>query len=506
MNFLEHFVASPLANAIGWAILHSLWQGALLAAFLGALLLAVRSPRVRYFAACAAMLLLVFAFALTLARLLPAGAAGLLHLKAPIAGWNSIDGGAPASPWYSNLATVVPWFTPFWFFGVLLLYLRTFASCLSVQRLRRRGVCSVDPRWQTELARLGSLLRLSRPVQLLESSLAEVPLVLGHFRPLILIPVGLVSGLPAAQVEAILLHELAHIVRHDYLLNIFQRLAEGLFFYHPAAWWISTVIRAERENCCDDIVVSVTGNPREYALILAALEQNRFPGRQPAVAVTGGNLMKRIHRLLYPKTQNASWAPLLAAAVLLTVGAVSLAAWQAGASPRDSRAGQAVQDSKEVALQKAPRDADTSARDSYSKWLKEDVVYIIDDAERAAFANLAANAERDKFIEQFWERRNPAPGSSTNSFKVEHYRRIAFANQHFRTVSGAPGWQTDRGHIYIVYGPPDEIDSHPSSAQKPIGVEVWTYRHVDGVGDNDSITFVDRTGRGDYHLAPGNAR
>lgn len=151
-------------------------------------------------------------------------------------------------------------------------------------------------------------------------------------------------------------------------------------------------------------------------------------------------------------------------------------------------------------------EAKNSTASSYSKWLNEDVVYIIEDAERAAFQALTAKEERDKFIEQFWERRNPSPGSSTNAVKVEHYRRIAFSNERFRTVSGTPGWQTDRGHIYIVYGPPDEIDAHPSTAQKPIAVEVWTYRRVEGVGDHDSITFVDRTGRGDYHLAPGNAR
>lgn len=202
--------------------------------------------------------------------------------------------------------------------------------------------------------------------------------------------------------------------------------------------------------------------------------------------------MKRIRRLLYPQAPSGAWAPVLATVIFILAGATSLAAWQAQASPRGSAAAQS--------------EAKNSPASAYSKWLNEDVVYIIDDAERAAFQTLAAKEERDKFIEQFWERRNPSPGSPTNAFKVEHYRRIAFANQHFRTVSGAPGWQTDRGHIYIVYGPPDEIDSHPSTAQKPIGVEVWTYRHVEGVGDNDSITFVDRTGRGDYHLAPSNAR
>ena len=502
MTALEHFVSSPLAHAISWAILHSLWQGAVCAALLAMVILAIRSARIRYAAACTVMLVMLVAFAFTLAHFLPAGRTNSLALKPLVPVWRSASGDTGAAPWYSNFALVVPWFAPVWFFGVLLIYAHALASCMFAQRLRRRGVCSPPPHWQSELARLKDRLRVSRPVQLLESSLAEVPLVLGYLRPLILIPAGLLSGLPPSQVEAILLHELAHIRRNDYLINVFQRLAEGLLFYHPAAWWISSVIRAERENCCDDIVVTVTANPEEYARTLAALEQHRFSGRQPTVAITGGRLMKRIHRLLYPRTQNAAWAPLLAAAMLLTVGAVSLAALESSNMGHESSDILDGQDVKNAGiLEKAAKDSEGSKLESYAKWLDQEVVYIIDDAERAAFRSLGTNAERDKFIEQFWERRNPTPGSATNAVETEHYRRIEYANQHFRTASGTPGWQTDRGHIYIVYGPPEEIDSHPKDSEKP-ALEYWTYRRVEGVGDNVSITFVDRTGRGDYHLAP----
>ena len=142
---------------------------------------------------------------------------------------------------------------------------------------------------------------------------------------------------------------------------------------------------------------------------------------------------------------------------------------------------------------------------SYSKWLDEDVVYIIDDAERGAFLQLTSDEERNHFVEQFWERRNPTPGSSTNKFKEEHYRWIAYANQHFGTASGAAGWRTDRGHVLIVYGPPDEIESHPKGPDKSFATQTWMYRHIEGVGDNEFITFIDRTGRGDFQLAPGNA-
>jgi GWxTD domain-containing protein len=330
-----------------------------------------------------------------------------------------------AEHWGPSLAAIAPWLGPFWITGVCLFCLWYLASWASVERMRRRGVCCARDHWQRELTRLSAELRVSRPVLLLESCLAEVPVVLGHFRPLILLPIGVLAGLPPAQMEAVLVHELAHIRRHDYLMNLLQRFAEGLLFYHPAVWWFSGVMRNEQEKCCDDVVVSVTGQAHEYALALVALEQSRFRGRQTAIAVTGGNLMKRIHRLLYPKPPSAPWSSLLAVAVFLSTTCASFAAWQS-----------------EPSKQSTSQAKTGSTATSYSKWLNEDVVYIIDDGERAAFQKLTTDQERDHFIEQFWERRNPAPGSSPNKFKEEHYHRLAYANQHFRTASGTPGWQT----------------------------------------------------------------
>jgi GWxTD domain-containing protein len=493
MRILEKFVETPLAGMIGWTLLHSLWEGAVIAAVLAVVLLAVRSPRARYAAGCVAMLAMLCVFGLTLVRFMPEHAHGLHGLNAPTFPiWNALSGTEASGSWNPSLAAIAPWLGPFWLTGVWLICLWRLTSWISVQRLRSRGVCCAPDYWQKELACFRAHLRLSRPVLLLESCLAEVPMVVGHFRPLILLPVGLLAGLSPGQVEAILLHELAHIRRHDYLVNLMQRLAEGLFFYHPAVWWISRVIRTERENCCDDVVVSITGNAHEYAVALTALEQFRLSGPEPAIAATGGYLMKRIHRLLYPKQPNGALAPLLAVAIFLATAAASLAAWQSEPSNYGTPAMQAQ--------------VNGTVTSSYSKWLDEDVIYIIDDAERAAFQGLTTDEERNRFIEQFWLRRNPTPGSPQNKFKEEHYRRIAYANQHFRTASGAPGWQTDRGHMYIVYGPPDGIESHPKGPQRPFAAEIWLYRQVEGIGNNVSITFVDRTGRGDFHVAPGNAR
>ena len=147
----------------------------------------------------------------------------------------------------------------------------------------------------------------------------------------------------------------------------------------------------------------------------------------------------------------------------------------------------------------------------YKKWLDEDVLYIISEEEKKVFKDLKTDEERDSFIDEFWARRNPDPRSGGNSFKEEHYRRIAYANERF--ASGVPGWKTDRGRIYIMYGKPDETESHPTGGayERPVNegggstttfpFEKWWYRHIDGVGDDIEIEFVDNTMTGEYHIA-----
>jgi GWxTD domain-containing protein len=147
----------------------------------------------------------------------------------------------------------------------------------------------------------------------------------------------------------------------------------------------------------------------------------------------------------------------------------------------------------------------------YKKWLEEDVLYIISDEEKNVFKSLKNDEERESFIEDFWQRRNPDPRSPYNTFKEEHYRRIAYANQHF--ASGIPGWKTDRGRIYIMYGKPDELESHPTGGayDRPyyegggttttFPFEKWWYRHIDGIGDDIEIEFVDKSMSGEYRMA-----
>src|ERR1700688_453074 len=146
----------------------------------------------------------------------------------------------------------------------------------------------------------------------------------------------------------------------------------------------------------------------------------------------------------------------------------------------------------------------------YKQWLNEDVIYIISPEERNAFLQLDTNEEREQFIEQFWLRRSSNPDLPENDFKEEHYRRIAYANEHY--ASGIPGWKTDRGRTYIIWGPADEVDSHPTGGtyDRPMDEgggststypwETWRYRYLEGLGNNVILEFVDPSGSGEYHM------
>jgi GWxTD domain-containing protein len=498
MTHLEIWVATPAAKALGWTLFYSLFEGAAAALLLAVVLWIARSSRARYAAACVTMLAMLLgfgaAFGIALREQRIEGALrGALRVPPPpdaLAG--SMRG---VQPGRSAAAEILPWLAPFWIAGVLLFHLRSVAGWMATQRLCRTGVCSAPDPWRERLERLRERLRLARPVVLLESGLAGVPVAIGYLRPVILMPAGLLTGLPAGQVEAILLHELAHIRRCDYVINLLQAFVEGLLFYHPATWWISGVIRAEREHCCDDLVVATLGDAHEYASALAALEANRAAPAM-ATAATSGSLLRRIRRLIGPAERPGAGAAPVVAAVLLTLTAVlALPGWQAP-PPAIRKSG------------RTPRDVQASP---WTRWMNEDVAYIIRDDEKRAFQDLQTNEEREHFIEQFWQRRDPTPGTVENEFKEEHYRRIAYANKHFGTDT-IPGWKTDRGRIYITYGPPDEIESHPSGGAytHPAGqgggttntypFEQWRYRFIQGVGQDIIIDFVDRDHSGAYPM------
>jgi TonB family protein len=288
---------APIAQAISQALLHFVWQGMLVVIALWITLFAMRrrSAASRYAVSCAALGLMAILPAITAyvlyQRPQPFGARGPSETAGQFVAV-ATSGTAPG--W---LALVQAWAVPVWCCGVLLFSIRLMWASHQVSKLRRRG----EPAEATLLAtvaRLADRLGLRRGVQILISSIADGPSVVGVLRPVILLPAATLLGLAPQQLEAVLAHELAHIRRYDYLVNIVQMMIEALLFYHPAVWWTSARIRRERELCCDDAAVAVCGDSLGYARALASLERLRATAPSLALASTDGPLAFRIKRLI----------------------------------------------------------------------------------------------------------------------------------------------------------------------------------------------------------------
>ena len=220
----------------------------------------------------------------------------------------------------SVVSTLQPWILPIWSFGVLLLSLRLVAGGLEVRALRR-SITAADDLLRDRGARVASRIGLRRAVQIGISTRADGPSVIGWLRPLILLPPATLMGLTPTQLDAVLAHELAHIRRHDYLVDIFQMVAETLLFYHPAVWWVSHRLRIERELCCDDEAVRVCGDATAYARALVTMAKLQVPAM--AMGSTGGSLSDRIRRLLgvsrREPSRSAPWRVVVIGVALLSV-------------------------------------------------------------------------------------------------------------------------------------------------------------------------------------------
>ena len=212
---------------------------------------------------------------------------------------SSLDSRAPGRP--QDRERLEPWLRLLvlaWSLGVLFLSMRLIGGWLLIQRLTRRATRQHGAPWVLVLQRISAQLGLRQAVGLLESSRVEVPMVVGWWRPVILLPATALTGLPSDQLVLILGHELTHILHHDYLVNLVQSLIETLLFYHPAVWWISARIREERENRCDDQAVELCGDRLDYARALTAMETLRAGNWSLAPSAQGGSLLARIRRIL----------------------------------------------------------------------------------------------------------------------------------------------------------------------------------------------------------------
>ena len=330
MNFAAGIVGHPLAQRVGWVLLHSLWQGALVGVAFGLARhgLRRRSAEARYAAGCLALVLLAAGPAATLclwpAPAPPGAPAAFMAVSGPPGAAARQIGEGTDSLFRMGMdfcGRLAPWLTGAWSLGVAVCLLRLMGGCWWVRRIRRRQTEPVELAWLEVLEDLRLRLEISRPVRLFKSALVQGPTVIGWLRPMILLPAAALAGLAPEQLEAILAHELAHVRRFDYLVNACLCVIETLMFYHPALWWISRCVREERENCCDDLVVQVCGNRLAYARALATLAESSAGVPELALAAGGAPLLARIRRLLGLDHEGGpAGARQLGGLVLLTVG------------------------------------------------------------------------------------------------------------------------------------------------------------------------------------------
>jgi len=347
------YLTTPTAQALSWALLHSLWQGVLI---MFALMLALRCiptsySRSRYNIALTALFGVVVSAAITFTVRLTTPApetqvvqTSLYQLAAyhPIA----VQTTAPVQSNWIDLASNwvnanVPLVLVLWCIGAIIFSLRITAGWLYVNTLRRKAN-ALDDTWQQYIQTLATQLNVNRLVQVAESSLVQAPVVLGYLKPVILLPIGMIGGLTTEQVETILIHELVHVRRHDYIINLIQSCVEAIFFFNPCVWFISQQIRNEREHCCDDAVVSVKGSPKQYIHALAMLEEVRLSkaGLALSLAENKNVLLNRIKRMMEKTAKKHSGRERIVPAALLIVGLLC-ASWITMKSP-------AAQDIKQV--------------------------------------------------------------------------------------------------------------------------------------------------------------
>jgi beta-lactamase regulating signal transducer with metallopeptidase domain len=268
---------------------------------------------------------------------------------------------ASASSWRTWFAAQVqpalPWVVFVWGLGVVVFALRLGGGAWRVRRVRRSSRAA-PPEWQNQIRALADRMGVEASVALRQSGRVDGPVLAGWWRPVILVPAGFLSGLPPAQVEALLLHELAHVRRHDVLVGRLQAVVETLLFFHPATWWISKQVRQAREACCDDLVVQAGSGRATYAQALTVLAERAVEGRTTAwaPAATDGSLLDRIQRLVVPPEAPSTAGrrlSIVAAALLMVTVPVGLAACASQQSTTDAESPgapvQAAQDKKESA-------------------------------------------------------------------------------------------------------------------------------------------------------------
>ena len=344
MDFITQIFSDTVLYALGWTVIHSLWQGTLLAVFLSILMMALekQSARLRYEVACGALFTMLMMSLATFIIYLDQDL-DIMKVTVTLTG-NSLDSSLNIHQVESNFLQTtfqsiitffndqLPLIVNVWLIGFLFFAFRMIGGIIHLNQLRHHNNFPADQLLQNKLNALIHRSALKHSVKIVESDLVKVPILIGHLKPLILIPIGTINLLTEEEVEAVLAHELAHIMRRDFSMNIFFTLVEILFYYHPGVWLMAATVRTERENCCDDLALFLCKNPLAYARALYKLEAahkaTRIPGLALSFSSQKNQLLHRVRRILnQPQNKSNIMEKLITTSfLLLTIAVLSIGA------------------------------------------------------------------------------------------------------------------------------------------------------------------------------------
>jgi beta-lactamase regulating signal transducer with metallopeptidase domain len=347
------FLSNNLENAFGWMIIHSIWQATLIAIITGIVLILLqkKSAQMRYIVANAALVLVLisaigtFYFQLenapktnpqlteliekakTQTIVFQQNTTDLAEKPDVINQKSDIEGPLSINAFKSYFTQHLPLIVMLWLLGVGAFILRLLSGISYTAYLRNKMNFPTDEYWLETLENLKNKIGLKQTIELVESALVRSPMVVGHLKPMILFPIGAINRLNPNEVEAILAHEIAHILRKDYLFNIIQSIIEALFYFHPAVWWLSSVVRSERENCCDDVAIKICGNSMTYAKSLVSVQEMAYFPTQMAMGFAGNKkneLLIRIQRVLNQPYKNINNMEKIIATTLIIASLIGI--------------------------------------------------------------------------------------------------------------------------------------------------------------------------------------
>jgi bla regulator protein BlaR1 len=332
--FINNVFAGKAIDAFCWMLIHSLWQGLLFTIVTGLVMMFTKKSgaALRYNIMCALFFLFVAVCAGTFIWQLNSGAQQAAGLQgSAVAAENNIQQLINKfTAYFSANASII---VMGWFIVFFAKCVKMMASLVYSQRVRHHKTHQPPAYWKTRIAELCEQLQVKRVVQLLESEIVKIPVVIGHLKPIVFIPVGLLTNMPAGEIEAVLLHELAHIRRNDYFVNVIQVVAENIFFFNPALLWMSSLLREERENCCDDVAVAQTKSKKQFIQALISFKEHALHTTNYTTAFPAkkNQLLQRVTRII--NNRNKTLNPvekLFFAGSFLLLAVLSLAMTNAG--------------------------------------------------------------------------------------------------------------------------------------------------------------------------------